>query len=987
MKRAALVLQVALAVVLTVLWLRWNPISPECGRDGSDCAEAEPDRQKVVFAPTVPVKPDRSSVDHEVHFEVEYGGCALVVMPKDDTIECIYEPGGELRVWVVHPRVDEVELELDGEPWAATSYSVTEEPGRGFRGSLDRDDLERLTVRVPGGGSPSAEDSSWSLRLRALARLTPREQAGLDRWSEGGRDLERRAIEGEAGVVADTSALVKELLEVGLLSKAVDVGLAVSFQLTWRAEQVELAEQVLAKIRSDAERYPEGEAAVAVFAGHVFERRGQLVGAAEAYRRGGRHAVRMDDAVLQLEALTVYAKMLGELGYFEAAAYWGARALSHAREQGEPHALMSIVGMVAWINARLQKAGQAHEDPRPLFREFLARSSELESVPDIATARSNLADLAALDGEPGSALRYLDELDEAGLTTEQRIEARALRLRALRASKATGARVERARRQLESALRPLLAEESRDWAPPSLRWLAATRWGEVLEREGDLEGARAAYEGAEQLLDQVVPLALIGIRAEAAPARRREGTLRLVSVLLEQGHPEQALCVLREAQARVGQLARLVATTRESLDEKIAHYLEAKREYEALLHRADELPTTEREQVRREAVRRHAQLDRDALEILATWPGYQGRPSCDELSPRDEGELILGLYPRGEDLLVFAQDDSGTTHRVVSDYESLARAGNAEWLGSMLLDPLDERLAASSRVRVLASGEAAAVDVHALPWRERPLVAHRPVVYGLDLPPLPPRPQSQQSQSQQPQSQQPQSQQPQQPQRVHDGTGRALVVADVLADGTEHEATEVEEALLGVDWAVERSRSDEQSAGDVREKLTGVDHFHYAGHAYYDVGGTARRAGQRAGGDDDAVLRLWPPYPGGAAAEPSYIELGRSGHLDVQDILMMSEVPRSVVLMGCATGVNDERMAYGGFSLATAFLAAGAEVVVASTRDVDGWKASLIGQGLYTQFDPRGVEDPAEWFMSAVRWARDNGLPPGAVQDYRVFVP
>jgi hypothetical protein len=101
----------------------------------------------------------------------------------------------------------------------------------------------------------------------------------------------------------------------------------------------------------------------------------------------------------------------------------------------------------------------------------------------------------------------------------------------------------------------------------------------------------------------------------------------------------------------------------------------------------------------------------------------------------------------------------------------------------------------------------------------------------------------------------------------------------------------------------------------------------------------------------------------------------------------MEQVPRSVVLMGCATGVHDERMAYGGFSLATAFLGAGAEVVVASTREVDGAEASLVGRGLYGDFGERSLDEPGAWLMHAVRWARERGLPERAVRDYRVLVP
>jgi hypothetical protein len=94
-----------------------------------------------------------------------------------------------------------------------------------------------------------------------------------------------------------------------------------------------------------------------------------------------------------------------------------------------------------------------------------------------------------------------------------------------------------------------------------------------------------------------------------------------------------------------------------------------------------------------------------------------------------------------------------------------------------------------------------------------------------------------------------------------------------------------------------------------------------------------------------------------------------------------------VVLMGCETGVHDDRVAHGGFSLATAFLAAGAEALVASTREIDGAEASLVGRGLHVELGVGATSEPGAWVMRAMRWARARGLPERAVRDYRVLVP
>src|SRR6185295_4208035 len=68
-----------------------------------------------------------------------------------------------------------------------------------------------------------------------------------------------------------------------------------------------------------------------------------------------------------------------------------------------------------------------------------------------------------------------------------------------------------------------------------------------------------------------------------------------------------------------------------------------------------------------------------------------------------------------------------------------AAAGNSPttaWkaaLGEQVLAPFADRLRRARRVRLLPYGALAEVDLHDLPFEGRPLIAGRPVVYGLDL--------------------------------------------------------------------------------------------------------------------------------------------------------------------------------------------------------------------------------------------------------------
>lgn len=951
MRRYVLALQIGVSAGLVALWTCSRPDTPDCG--GTDCAPPPIDGE----SPFVPVRPAPEGAGPPTTvaapLTVEYGGCESIVTSDDDEIVCSYEPGVELRLWVVHPGVDRVEALLDGSPWTATRYDVVEEPGEGLRGLVLGEDARRLEVRAPDG-------QTWMLPLRARTRASKAERSLRERLQREGRDLEDRAHRGETETVAMARQLVEVSKENGLLSEGIDLALGVAYELAWYGGQPARAEALLEAVAPDARRYPEGNAALAIYLGHALDLQGRLVAAARAYRRGGRYSVRMDDGGLQLDALPIYAHTLADLGYFEAAIYWGDRSVERARAQGELEGMVKTMLMVATTNIELSRSGRTHEDPGPLLTQVIALSLDGGATRDLMEARLAQAELVLLRGDAASALRALDELDDENLATASLATRDRVRLQALLDGSSSERELRRAQAQLADAVERA--------GLPELHWMAEVHHGKVLERLEDLDGAREAYQRSEALLDELIPLSLLGGRGEVAPAQGRESTQRLVSLLLRQGDSEAALCTVRRARARVGQLARLFPRlhdgARDELRARITEYLEAKAEHEALLQGARSLPGADRERALREAARRKAELDRSAMEILGTQAGYRGLPQCDELGARIPGELFLGLYPRGDDLIVFVQDDQGTSHRVLSDHHALTGPEDLEWLSRVLLEPLDDRLDAASRVRVLASGEAATIDVHALTWRDEPLVAQVPVVYGLDLPLRPSPAESGAA-----------------------GRPRALVISDAGARGASEEAKAIDGLLATAGWDVERSTSAHHGAGRLREDLAEVDLLHYAGHAYYDVGGSIRRAGDASGGSLEPVLHLWPPYPGGAAAEPSYIPLGPTDRLDVQDVLMMEQVPRSVVLMGCATGVHDERMAYGGLSMAAAFVAAGSEMVVASTREVDGKEASLVGRGLHAATDGRAAVEPGTWLKQALSWARARGLPSRALRDYRVYVP
>ena len=306
--------------------------------------------------------------------------------------------------------------------------------------------------------------------------------------------------------------------------------------------------------------------------------------------------------------------------------------------------------------------------------------------------------------------------------------------------------------------------------------------------------------------------------------------------------------------------------------------------------------------------------------------------------PRTEGELLLGLYPMKQGWFVFVQDDSGTSTQWLDSGPKHALDDHA--LGSELLDPLTERLAAARRVRVLASGRAQTVDVHLLQWNGRRLIEHLPVAYGAELPALEFAP-------------------PAEP--------MALLVADPTESLSlaPKEVRQASEWMTAQGWSLKIPTLDEASREWVLNELKRASLFYFAGHGEHDVG--------------EARDRALPPYAGGTRDWPARIKLKPPTAIEVQDVLMLDYSPRYVALLGCETGVTGGG---GGMSLALAFLVAGAEEVVATPVETEDSTALATGLGLLTGMSASGV-DLAEGLRHAQARMLREGAPVGR---YRAWV-
>lgn len=204
----------------------------------------------------------------------------------------------------------------------------------------------------------------------------------------------------------------------------------------------------------------------------------------------------------------------------------------------------------------------------------------------------------------------------------------------------------------------------------------------------------------------------------------------------------------------------------------------------------------------------------------------------------------------------------------------------------------------------------------------------RPVQWSLDLPPAAARPR----------------------------TGRrALVVIDPMGNlpGARREGRAVADQLTAAGWRVTTLAGLEATRLAILDGLGDSDLLHVAAHG--EVG--------------TAPLDAWL--------------VATDGRVTVTDLLALPAVPRTVVLAGCDTAVPA-----GGASstigLAQAFLAKGADAVVATTRPVDDAVTAVVAPSLYRH----GLTtDAPSALRASVLEGLSAGLPGAQLAALRVLTP
>lgn len=888
----------------------------------------------VALLPAIPQAephPSEPAVVEGAPLEVEWGHC-FEVTRREGAIVCIYDPEDPVRIWIQHPRANEARVWVDGAAVEVDPYVLPEEPfGFGYRIPLSPG-AEELVVEVPEGEN---NPRTWGLLLidrESLRRLQADEEVSAPPVQKA--YAKAFSAMDSARLVELNDSMVEWYLAHDQRMRAAYTHVATAFALQ-EQRNFEAAEEVLDSARKFGEGVPEVTQALDCHKGLVRWSQGRLHESAVALRDVVRHSLRIEYRVGLADSTHIYAEALAELGYHQEARRWGKRALEYMRT---PCGRALVLRNNGWTNLLLRAHGRPHDDPSKLLDAAIEiyRAPESECASRESGARLSLALLALEDGRIDDAGPHIQAVDETTLSQEDRVRVADLRVRLSRAVGDPPEAQREALRELEAAAEALGDDDG--------QWRVATRRGELLASLGEVEPAIEALEEAERVLDRLVRIqALVGVGRTATADRYLDGTVALVSVLVEAGRLDEALCVARRARARrrsaVAGLDGLPSADRERLQSSAVRYREHKRRAEELLESLASLPLDREASVRHEAAQTMAEANQIVDEIVEESMTAATSPTCEDLVPPEPGELLIDLFPREGDWLVLTDDGRAVE---VAAVETPAEDEGAEALARRLLEPIDARLEAASRIRVLAHREAQEVELHQLPWRGRPLLASRPVAYGVEL--------------------------PRRERPASEGTPRALLLADPSHTlvNAEAEVEAVRERLQRAGWATDRPELGAGTEGLGERGFTGYSLLHYAAHTEVD---------------DALAQRVWPPYPGGVAAGQPFLQLGPASRLDAPAIIARRPVPPIAFLAGCETGVVE--LDAGSTSVALAFLLADGQQVVASREAL----ADDVAVELAERFYDALVEEPTLDAARAMHRVQQAWSEQGrGVVPYRVWV-
>lgn len=524
-------------------------------------------------------------------------------------------------------------------------------------------------------------------------------------------------------------------LAAGRISDAGLDAFALAHTLVTHRSAFEKALVALDRAARATSGWDEGAAQIDYYRALALRDSGRPREALAALQASGELAFALGLSVAHRHAREVEARLLQSLGHHDAAMRTFAEVHAGLAPDESPCVRAEVLSERGWSELTALLAG-ALAAPPPDLRARLDEAHRLLTTTcprpaEADNAAVNLALEALLAGDVDRAAELVRALDGAKRPLAAYVDVWRLDL---------AGRVALAQKRPRDALADYdrLAARARSAASPEPLLRALVGRGRALMGLGRRDDAIRAFEDAEELLD--AELARLPAGEERAMFLEEQGASAdaLIDLLSGARRAGEALTAARRARSRnvrgalrMERVTALAAAERTRFEAALARYRAARAELAKDEERAWQRPRDAEREARsaREAMLRASrEAMEEAFAVAGEAPALAGalvRPA--------PGEAWLLLHPMGPRACrVLAATAQGTRTFVAQ----ASPADPPDALAAALLGPLDEALGDVVRLRVLTSGAWQSVDVHALLFRGKPLVARAAVVFALDLPPL-----------------------------------------------------------------------------------------------------------------------------------------------------------------------------------------------------------------------------------------------------------
>lgn len=459
--------------------------------------------------------------------------------------------------------------------------------------------------------------------------------------------------------------------------------------------------------------------------------------------------------------------------------------------------------------------------------------------------------------------------------------------------------------------------------PELHRWESLTGLAEAVESRNAALALSLLTE-AESLANEIGRQSSLLSNLSQHSARTLASSRALVDLLAGQGDCESASRAARSARRRLAavrstalRLQTVGERTRAEVDSLLATLRTNRVALDQLRRDLWSVPRDKKQGVVTAIRAQEDNLSTTLGKLLDTIKGPKTEFHSLQPSP---GQVLVLLFPGRSQWWVLVHTASQVQgHAIPSTDGTLDLTALGAILDSLLPDSpsIDE-------VRFYATAASTGLDLHTVLFRGQPLGLQLPVTYALDAGPT----------------------------AVAGRSGRrALLVGTPSAYlNTEAEIREVGRSLARRGYELAVPQKESLRTANIANALNAADLFHFAGHA--EASDHAVRSGLR---------------------------LQEAEWLSAADILALRHCPRTVVLAACETARPDASAA--GWTLAEAFIAAGAQEVLATQRKVEDKLASQIARRVHAEDVPlhvalhRAVSDVA----------KDN--PEADWAAFRVLVP